>query len=198
MYPDGDTKTDIAPRILYTGTTLSSSIPAAKVHAAHLRWQREVNGKWTDVVQANEYTPTINDVGYRIRAYARGRDSSPTPVIALETKALSCARAMIKSNNVKFIAHSKLGATVWTVIANKMGVTMKSKSGTEKFAKWGTISCAGVDATHDEMTLNLDSSSKFVLIPTLASDPRLQAIIGESNVRDYVVASLRGMIQNYQ
>ena len=191
-------RTETPPNVLCTGTRLSTNVPSSKVEAAHLRWQREVNGEWTDIVHAGYYTLAINDVGCRVRAYARGKASSPTAVVTLDATAASCSRAVIRSTTLKFTAVAKLGGTVWNVTVTRSGITMKSKAGTEKTVKWGAVNCYGIDATEDEMMLHLESSTKFVLVPSIDNDPRLQAILGEANVRDYVVAALRGMIQNYQ
>ena len=196
--PPGASASDAPPKPLYTGTLLTINIPTSKLNGAHLKWQREVNGEWIDIVHGPNYTITVNDVGLRVRAHAKGRESMPTPIIGLETKAVSCSRAVVKAAQVRFTAHAKLGPTIWNVTVSRIGVTMKSKSGTEKVVKWGSVACKAIDGTLDEIMLYLDTSSKFVLIPSLADDPRLEGIVGQANVRDYVVAAVQGMIQVWQ
>jgi hypothetical protein len=85
----------------------------------------------------------------------------------------------------------------WNIFGSEGGISLKSKAGTSKVAKWSCVKCDCVPATTDEMILWLDASSKFPLVPNVSSDPRLEQVLGTANVRDYAVATIRGFISAY-
>jgi hypothetical protein len=130
----------------------------------------------------------------RLRATVKdGRTSAPTDPVKLTTDVLSCVRATIRAGHFTLDADGKLGG-IWMITGNSDGIAMKSKAGTSKTAKWNAVKCECVPGTTDEMILWLDPVTKFPLIPSARSDPRLEQILGPANVRDYTVATLRGFI----
>jgi hypothetical protein len=182
-----------------TGTTLTTNVPSDRVSDAHLQWQREVNGEWQDVADRPEYLLTADDVGKRVRVVGDGeRRSLPTKVIEFAMPVVAHSRSMTRASIVKFKAKEPLAEGAWTVTGNAAGLTMKSKTGTLGPAKWRAVRCECVPGTSDEMVLWTDPCSKFVIVPDISDDPRMLAALGEQNVRDYVVATIRGFVELFK
>jgi hypothetical protein len=199
MYPSEEIKgtfTQIPPKSLTTGMTLSTNAPRDRKKSIPLQWQREEKGVWKDMSTTHEYLLTADDVGKRIRVKAKGdRISDPTNIVEFASTVLSHSRAMTRASTFRFKAGNKLGGTVWTITGNAQGLTMKSSVGTVRTAKWSTVECECVPGTSEEMVLHTDQSSKFPLIPNLSDDRRLEGLLGLTNIRDYVVAIIRGFVE---
>jgi hypothetical protein len=175
-----------------TGSILYTNVPREKARGAQLKWQREEAGKWVDQATAASYLVTANDLGMRLRANVKdGRTSTPTDPVRLKTEVLSCVRATIRATHFTLDAEGKLGGS-WSIAGDTIGIAMKSKAGTAKLVKWNVVKCECVPGTTDEMLLWLDPSTKFPLVPSLRSDPRIEQIVGQTQARDYTVAVMRG------
>jgi hypothetical protein len=179
-----------------TGTTLKTNVPGDRVSGACLQWQRETDGEWQDVGDRPEYLLTADDVGKRLRVVAKGEKRSvPTKVIEFAMPVVAHSRTMTKTSIVKFTAKDALTPGTWTVTGNASGLTLKSKTGTLVLAKWRAVTCGCVPGTPHEMVLWTDPCSKFVIVPDISDAPRLLAALGEQNVRDYVVATIRWFVE---
>jgi hypothetical protein len=175
-----------------TGSVLYTNVPREKARGAQLKWQREEAGNWVDLVTEASYLVTANDLGMKLRATVKdGRTSAPTDPVKLTMDVLSCVRAAIRATHFALDAEAKLGGS-WAIALNTDGITMKSKAGTTKSAKWSAVKCECAPGTTDEMILSLDPSTTFPLVPSLRSDPRLEHIIGPAHTRDFTVATIRG------
>jgi hypothetical protein len=47
------------------------------------------------------------------------------------------------------------------------------------------------------MLLWIDAGTKFLFIPALSDDPRLESILGSENVRDYVATAIRSRAEHF-
>jgi hypothetical protein len=155
-------------------------------------WERE-NGPeiWEFVCENRVYLLTSNDIGRRIRAVSKVLESEPTPVIVFRPQFLSLVKAFVRARSFKFFATAKIGKSSWTVIADRNGVNLKAKIGPagEKFGKWATVKCEAITGTKDEMTLCLDRSTKFLMIPTfVGTEQRLETVL--KHTRDFVCMTL--------
>jgi hypothetical protein len=114
-------------------------------------------------------------------------ESVPTPVIVFRPRLLSLVKAFVRARSFKFFATAKIGKSSWTVTADSNGVNLKARTGPtgEKFGKWAAIKCEAITGTRDKMTLCLDRSTKFLMIPTfVGTEQRLETVL--EHTRDFV------------
>lgn len=162
-------------------------------------WQREVDDKWENVLNDDNYVVTCNDIGHRLRVIStNGLESKPTNVIEMEQVLALYIKAMLRTSSLTFTGYTKLGNMVWMLTASPYGLTMETAKGTKKKSKWNLVQAVAIDGTVDEMILWMDPSSKFIMIPSFDNDPRLQALIRADQVRDYVVMVLLGLKEKHQ
>jgi hypothetical protein len=196
VYP-GDPPTLTSPEHVTTGMVLTTNVPKPRASDGLVKWQREVDGQWIDVLTMNQFLVTASDVGSRIRVTAKGdRISQPTKIIELAPTIKPHARVAIKSLSFRFRAVNKSSPGTWTMTGNSNGLTIKSTSGAARAARWNSIKCESVPGTVDEILLWIDAGTKFPLVPSLSDDPRLESILGSNNVRDYVVTVIRSLAEH--
>lgn len=178
---------------VYTGVLISTNLKDSQLDQANLVYQKEVSGKWVDVVADDQYFVTCNDIGFRLRAItASGKATDPSNVVELEPTLCSYIRAVVRAKVLKFKAKGKLGGISWSISIDSKGAIMESK-GCRKISKWDLINVEGVNNTPDEMILWMDATSKFILIPSLSNDQRLEKIVGKENIRDFIVMVIIGL-----
>jgi hypothetical protein len=199
LYPgetSDDAFTPTEPQSLVTGTVLNTNAPQSRQKPAPVQWQREEDGSWVDVTTTNDYLLTADDVGKRIRVTARGeRITNPTKPVELAPAVLTRSKTIAKAPAFRFKATHQLSGTLWTITGTPEGLVMKSSQGTVRTARWNSVRCECVIGTRDEMVLHTDQSSKFPLVPDLSDDRRLEGLLGPSHIRDFVVATIRGLAE---
>ena len=179
---------------IVTGTQIYPIVKIANVETDdyHIIWQRnskESKKKWIDITDEKMFCPTVNQVGYKIRAVVDGEASEEYEIV-LPHNSTSFMKAVIRSKSFKFTCTPRAGSSVWSVTLKSSGLTMKSKNGIEKSAKWATVNAEAIEGTKDEMKLTIDASSSFIFYPTL-DDARIESNIGKENARDFIVAIIR-------
>lgn len=183
---------------LWTGMTISTLLTPLKLKEAHIVWQKEIDGEWKSVSHTNTYLVTVNDIGFRFRAISRKSNvSEPTPIAEMNPQIISFVRAAVRANNLQCTSKTKVGSVIWKLHANAKNITLTSQNKNKLTASWNTVVCDAVANSSKDMSLVLDDSTKFVLIPNL-EDPRLVQSIYTNNVRDYVVASIRGFVESHK
>jgi hypothetical protein len=125
-----------------------------------------------------------------------GKVSPPTEPVRMQSDVGSCSKAMVRARHFAFMGAGTLGGT-WAISGNDTGLSLKSRAGTTKVAKWSAVRCECVPETTDQLVLWVDASSKFPLIPNVKDDARLDAVLGESRVRDFAVSTIRGYVAAY-
>ncbi|KAK8890235.1 hypothetical protein M9Y10_035007 [Tritrichomonas musculus] len=184
---------------LVTGSLLSSNLDLQSLSSAKIKWQKLIDGNWKTVIHDDTYLLSENDVGYQFRCVTKsGKVSEPSRVVELEPKIASYVRSIVKANQFKVKAKAKIGVVIWTITTEGNVITLSTKNGTQKSSKLNSVSIEAVPNTPDEMVIWLDRSSKFTLLPEITDDKRLESVIKKENVRDFVVAVIRGFIANSQ
>lgn len=177
---------DIKLAVVARRNRFKTGVELDTTYKTEVQWEREINKEWIIVARDEKYLLTANDMGHRIRAAFQDEVSKPTPVIEMEPEILSYVKATVRAKSMKFQCRAKLGTTTWQALLTSAGVSLKGKN-VDKSAKWDTVKCEAVEGTTDQMVLWLDPSTKFTLVPSVASDVRLAKAVGD-NVRDFVVA----------
>jgi hypothetical protein len=179
------------PKVV-SGVLLSTQLKLESLANAKLTWQRHIDGSWVNIKADDAYQTTCNDIGYRLRAVAAdGTATQPTNPVEPHQAVLSCTRNWIKLKNCCFVGKSKPGAVRWAVQLHDSGITMTNRNKTQKSSKWPLIQAEAVEGTCDELVLWMDPATKFTLQPMLP-DKRLQDVLGEQNVRDFIVLVVNG------
>jgi hypothetical protein len=183
-------KINVEGGVPFTGTVLTTNRHGA------LTWQRSgPGGTWSDVGTGKRFLVTAVDVGFKLRAVERECISEPTKVVELTPVVKPHVIATVKAGKFNFRAVGTLGGS-WNVICRRGELEMKSNGGNVKIAKWTNVKCDCGEP--GELFLSLDAGSRFPLVPSLTDDPRVEALIGAENVRDFVVAVIRGFVQRAQ
>ena len=110
-----------------------------------------------------------------------------TDEISISKKLTSFVNSISRTNSFKFTATSTVGNSFWTCTIGQSGLSMVSKNGVKKMAKWKTLQVNCVFQTVDEMELWVDQSTKFILRPEPSLDSRAQAAVTPEMRRDFTV-----------
>jgi hypothetical protein len=174
---------------VWTGEELRTNADQA------VNWEREDrSGSFVRIVEAETYLLTANDIGSRLRVTWQRHQSEPTQKCVIRPDIRGCVHAFVRAKAFKFVGQAKVGKLKWLVSVDASGISMTAKGMPEKSAKWGNIRTEAMDGTTDEMRIWFDSSTKFVVIPSIADDPRLAKSVGR-HARDLIVAALAEFAQ---
>ena len=161
-------------------------------------WEIYEGDDVVDQVEEEEFLITADHVGQRICANSQTYGvSNMTQEIHFSKTTEALINTTLRAGTFKFTAETSVGTSVWNCTFSQQGIVFQSKKGSVKEGKWKTLKLNCVEQSPDLFEIWLDSSSKFVLKPTVYGDKRITKIIPQNEARNYIVGCIRALFNRY-
>lgn len=179
------------------GTVLHTNLPPDEAEKT-VTFEVHSGNELIDEIQDSQMLVNANHIGCKIRARStNGLMTSFTEEIQMPKKVGSFVSSYFRTGTFKFTAASTVGNSLWSCTCGQSGMSMISKNGVKKIAKWKTVKVSANQHTIDEMELWVDQSTKFVLIPEPSLDTRAQGSIPAELKRDFTICLINMFKSKY-